>query len=800
MATTILVKRGTAAAWTASNRILLAGEEGFETDTKKRKIGDGVTGWNTLPYEDDSTPWIEISGTPTTLAGYGITDAASDAELVAGLLLKADTADLALKADNSAVAAGLALKADITSLLGKADVIRVPPANIAADNTVAVQSYLDSTGEVSLVSTSPALLNNQLTIKSNTRLKNARFKLAPNTNKNMLRNEAWGDTGKVITSITNTTQNIGGTLAVMAVVVCAAHGKQVGDYVFINGCNPRDYNGIHKIHEVVSVDSYKYILAYDVGDAIASATARQEPYIAISDTYTTNSVTATSGNAAVTGTGFKTGAEWVGKSIGTVISGVFTILGIVQSVASAAALTLAAGSAGTVAGGKWTIMDPAEMRMYNADYNITLDGCYFDYDGLNQSAPDTFLKHAIYLRRVKRLTITNLDVRNVTKYGLCLANCYDVTINGVVLDTNSDGMHFQGSGANLTVENVSGKTGDDFVVLGHSDLFQYLDPATAIGDFENVTIRNLKPRMALSPFKYYGCAGASLMDINLTDVGGKISGGPCGINFLNDSFCVGSECGGNGGVSFTKRATVNFNMDHASGKPALAINGSTIENLLIPEMVVGLGNVVGLSNGVLMNNGSRVNNLVGGNWQFYSSSGAFAANAAGWYMDGTSMVLRASVANIGAANIGRILNNNCTVPTVENTCIWDFGVVACETVDYGCVTAGRITLNYSDVRKRGQSGSAQFWIFNDFSILRVGLASNLSGSNAIIVAAGKNLQIFAPNVGVDTTVLAGTIVGQRDSSFFNVAAALGTLNQFCQVAWRVIDSKWVQLTNNSLTS
>ncbi len=46
----IQLKRGTAANWTAANPILLDGQEGYETDTKLRKVGDGVTAWNSLSY------------------------------------------------------------------------------------------------------------------------------------------------------------------------------------------------------------------------------------------------------------------------------------------------------------------------------------------------------------------------------------------------------------------------------------------------------------------------------------------------------------------------------------------------------------------------------------------------------------------------------------------------------------------------------------------------------------------------------------------------------------------------------
>jgi collagen type VII alpha len=48
--TTIQHKRGTAANWTSSNPVLEAAEIGYETDTGKFKIGDGVNVWSALPY------------------------------------------------------------------------------------------------------------------------------------------------------------------------------------------------------------------------------------------------------------------------------------------------------------------------------------------------------------------------------------------------------------------------------------------------------------------------------------------------------------------------------------------------------------------------------------------------------------------------------------------------------------------------------------------------------------------------------------------------------------------------------
>lgn len=51
----IKIRRGTAAEWTASEpqpdgEVLRLGEPGYEKDTGKLKIGDGITGWNNLSY------------------------------------------------------------------------------------------------------------------------------------------------------------------------------------------------------------------------------------------------------------------------------------------------------------------------------------------------------------------------------------------------------------------------------------------------------------------------------------------------------------------------------------------------------------------------------------------------------------------------------------------------------------------------------------------------------------------------------------------------------------------------------
>lgn len=74
MTTTIQMRRGTAAQWTAANPTLAAGESGFETDTHKFKIGDGATAWAGLAYAGSGT---FTGGTIAGATTFQVTDTAA---------------------------------------------------------------------------------------------------------------------------------------------------------------------------------------------------------------------------------------------------------------------------------------------------------------------------------------------------------------------------------------------------------------------------------------------------------------------------------------------------------------------------------------------------------------------------------------------------------------------------------------------------------------------------------------------------------------------------------------------------
>ena len=109
----IQFRRDTAAAWTAANPTLAAGELGLETDTTYYKIGNGSTAWTSLAYgsivgaipNNTITSAMIVNG--TIVAG----DIASDAITTAKIL---DANVTAAKLANTAVTAGSYTATNIT--------------------------------------------------------------------------------------------------------------------------------------------------------------------------------------------------------------------------------------------------------------------------------------------------------------------------------------------------------------------------------------------------------------------------------------------------------------------------------------------------------------------------------------------------------------------------------------------------------------------------------------------------------------------------------------------------------------
>ena len=118
MATRIQKRRDTAANWTAANPVLAQGEEGFELDTNKEKIGNGTTAWNSLPYKTFGITPSAI-GAATAAQGAKADTAVQPAGLTkaaVGLGNVDNTSDVN-KPVSTAQAAALAVKADTTAVV-----------------------------------------------------------------------------------------------------------------------------------------------------------------------------------------------------------------------------------------------------------------------------------------------------------------------------------------------------------------------------------------------------------------------------------------------------------------------------------------------------------------------------------------------------------------------------------------------------------------------------------------------------------------------------------------------------------
>lgn len=69
---TLIIKHATAAVWADKNPVLAKGELGYEIDTRKSKIGDGIAAWNSLKYASGTCVTVKSAAPTTADIGYDI--------------------------------------------------------------------------------------------------------------------------------------------------------------------------------------------------------------------------------------------------------------------------------------------------------------------------------------------------------------------------------------------------------------------------------------------------------------------------------------------------------------------------------------------------------------------------------------------------------------------------------------------------------------------------------------------------------------------------------------------------------
>jgi hypothetical protein len=140
-------RRDTAANWTSTNPVLQLGEVGWETDTRKSKLGDGATAWNDLGYT--------LSAIAATKAdvGLGQVDNTSDMDKpVSSAQGVAIASAVAPKANTSDVAAALALKAPLDSPALTGNPTAPTPATADNDTSIATTAFVKAQAYAPLAS------------------------------------------------------------------------------------------------------------------------------------------------------------------------------------------------------------------------------------------------------------------------------------------------------------------------------------------------------------------------------------------------------------------------------------------------------------------------------------------------------------------------------------------------------------------------------------------------------------------------------------------------------------------------
>lgn len=159
----IQIRRDTAANWTSTNPTLAAGEQGFETDTGKFKIGTGSTAWTSLLYATDAS---DITGTFSSITATGNITAATGGFTA----LKVQPVDTRVGIGTASPQYTLDVRGEMRSLFyGEKWTITGTAANTAVSITTTtscnVYTNLDSTANWTLfIVASGYLIDNRLAI------------------------------------------------------------------------------------------------------------------------------------------------------------------------------------------------------------------------------------------------------------------------------------------------------------------------------------------------------------------------------------------------------------------------------------------------------------------------------------------------------------------------------------------------------------------------------------------------------------------------------------------------------------
>jgi hypothetical protein len=156
MATRMQQRRGTASQWTTANPVLAAGEIGFEIDTNKFKMGDGINQWDDLDYFASADAIADlIDGAPELLdtlneLAAAIGDDPNFANNLANAFAEADLAVLAAAQQDADAKANAAAASANSYTDGKFDAE-------AESRQIAIDTHANTTINIHGISNTAAL-------------------------------------------------------------------------------------------------------------------------------------------------------------------------------------------------------------------------------------------------------------------------------------------------------------------------------------------------------------------------------------------------------------------------------------------------------------------------------------------------------------------------------------------------------------------------------------------------------------------------------------------------------------------
>jgi hypothetical protein len=168
MATRMQQRRGTAAQWISTNSgagpVLNAGEMGWESDTNKFKIGDGVNNWTSLDYFSD------INSTVNPAFGTSIVFEGATADSFETTILATDpTADRTLTLPDAT--GTVALTSDITVTASSTTTLSNKSISLGSNTVTSTLAQLNtavSDADVASLAGSETLTNKSISLGSNT--------------------------------------------------------------------------------------------------------------------------------------------------------------------------------------------------------------------------------------------------------------------------------------------------------------------------------------------------------------------------------------------------------------------------------------------------------------------------------------------------------------------------------------------------------------------------------------------------------------------------------------------------------